>query len=164
MARNLGKNDAHIYFPFRGTKQELKDAFGRRPLNLFDQRMADLIIDQIQPYPGGNDALWSLNRLDNLDKHRLLIPVAGIVALTGVYAEDENRNVFMNITLTVSDDGRLLTPISTGARLHIKNPGQPAIAVMFGTGQCFENESVPKTLSHLIQLTARIVQQLTTIA
>jgi hypothetical protein len=32
-------------------------------------------IDAIKPYKGGNDTLWLLNKLNNIDKHRLLIAV-----------------------------------------------------------------------------------------
>jgi len=30
-------------------------------------------IDALEPYRGGNDALWKLHKLDNVDKHRTLI-------------------------------------------------------------------------------------------
>jgi hypothetical protein len=33
------------------------------------------VIDGFKPYKGGNDALWILNQLNNIDKHRLLITV-----------------------------------------------------------------------------------------
>jgi hypothetical protein len=32
-------------------------------------------IDACRPYKGGNDALWRLHRLNNIDKHRLLVTV-----------------------------------------------------------------------------------------
>ncbi|MBP6884612.1 MAG: hypothetical protein KBC17_02180 [Candidatus Pacebacteria bacterium] len=32
-------------------------------------------IDTMQPYKGANDLLWKLNKLNNIDKHRLLITV-----------------------------------------------------------------------------------------
>ena len=32
-------------------------------------------IDAIKPYKGGNDTLWRLHGLNNIDKHRLLITV-----------------------------------------------------------------------------------------
>jgi hypothetical protein len=36
-------------------------------------------IDAIQPYKGGNDVLWVLNKLNNIDKHRLLLTVGSAV-------------------------------------------------------------------------------------
>jgi len=32
-------------------------------------------IDSLRPYKGGNDTLWRLHRLDNVDKHRLVITI-----------------------------------------------------------------------------------------
>src|SRR5215467_5532663 len=31
------------------------------------------LMDALKPYKGGNDVLWHLSRLNNIDKHRLLI-------------------------------------------------------------------------------------------
>lgn len=33
------------------------------------------VIDKIKPYKGGNDNIWILNRLNNIEKHRLLLTV-----------------------------------------------------------------------------------------
>ena len=37
-------------------------------------------IDALQPYKGGNDSLWKLRRLNNLEKHRLLLTVGSCAA------------------------------------------------------------------------------------
>jgi hypothetical protein len=37
-------------------------------------------IDATKPYKGGNDCLWRLNQLNNIDKHRLLITVGSVMA------------------------------------------------------------------------------------
>jgi hypothetical protein len=36
-------------------------------------------IDQLKPYKGGNDLLWQLHSLNNMDKHRLLLSAASAV-------------------------------------------------------------------------------------
>jgi hypothetical protein len=41
------------------------------------EKVAIHAIDATKPYKGGNDALWRLNRLNNIDKHRLLITAGG---------------------------------------------------------------------------------------
>ena len=33
------------------------------------------MVRETKAYPGGNDGLWALRELDNIDKHRLLIAV-----------------------------------------------------------------------------------------
>lgn len=37
-------------------------------------------IDETKPYKGGNDCLWRLNQLNNIDKHRFLITVGSAMA------------------------------------------------------------------------------------
>jgi len=37
-------------------------------------------IDAAKPYKGGNDCLWRLNQLNNIDKHRFLITVGSVMA------------------------------------------------------------------------------------
>lgn len=61
----------NIYFPIVESEDRLKEAF--------DKRMAGAPVDvwkilgDIKPYKGGNDPLWRLSRLNNIDKHRLLL-------------------------------------------------------------------------------------------
>ena len=44
---------------------------------------AEFILDEIQPYAGGKFKVWELSKLDNIDKHKLLIPTMNISSLTG---------------------------------------------------------------------------------
>jgi hypothetical protein len=52
-------------------------------------------IDAIQPYKGGNDVLWALNKLNNIDKHRLLLTVGS--AVRGV---DVGKMMFQSMAKT----------------------------------------------------------------
>lgn len=72
LAKKAGRDCTDVYFPFAGSKQkfELKDTQGKIQKLHPD---AVLMIQQLHPYKGGNDFLWSLNRLNNLDKHQSLI-------------------------------------------------------------------------------------------
>jgi hypothetical protein len=39
-------------------------------------------IDALKPYKGGNDVLWQLHELNNVDKHRLILTVGSAVRST----------------------------------------------------------------------------------
>lgn len=44
-------------------------------------------VNALKPYSGGNEPLWVLHKLNNLDKHRLLLTVAGDQLFIGEGAE-----------------------------------------------------------------------------
>jgi hypothetical protein len=50
------------------------------------------------------------------------------------------------------------SPISTGAKLHIKDYGKPSIGISFGKGQPLEGEPVIPTLHNLAQLKGGIIE------
>lgn len=78
IALATGKTDPrNASFPFAGTIQDMPHALGRCkdvPSNIHS------LCCGLQPYQGGNEALWALNKLNNTDKHRILRPFG-----TGVF-------------------------------------------------------------------------------
>ncbi|MGD9852471.1 MAG: hypothetical protein AB7T38_14530 [Nitrospirales bacterium] len=75
----MGKNSEgpfnYVYFPF----SENEEKYQKRKLQKLKgakQNVLDLM-DKVKPYKGGNNILWRLHELNNIDKHRLLITVGG---------------------------------------------------------------------------------------
>jgi hypothetical protein len=66
---------ARTQFPICESAKEYADQSPNR-LKGMRQDAVDFI-DATKPYKGGNDELWRLNKLNNIDKHRLLITVGG---------------------------------------------------------------------------------------
>lgn len=155
--RAAGESDTSIYFPFHETRENLVDRIDKGPIKVVFPIIADYILNHIRPHKGGDDALWALNKLDILDKHRLLIPTLSAVALTGVDMHDDHNNTFTNLTLEVTTDGRLLNAIATNSRLQITNYGKPSISIVFGKGQSLEGEAVIPTLRQLSQRVRGII-------
>jgi hypothetical protein len=64
-----------IYFPFGESLNDYMSSDRRR---VIAQASAEAVkrIDALKPYKGGNDLLWQLSRLNNVDKHRLLLTTA----------------------------------------------------------------------------------------
>lgn len=68
------REDIHnIYFPIAGSERayEKKKEKWTEGMSTTAKRK----IDELKPYQGGNDILWRLHKLNNIDKHRLLITV-----------------------------------------------------------------------------------------
>jgi hypothetical protein len=71
-------NPDWIYFPIRNSFKE----YEARKRGKMEGASNDtfLAIDQLKPYKGGNDLLWMLYKLNNVEKHRLLLTVGSQAA------------------------------------------------------------------------------------
>jgi hypothetical protein len=63
-----------VYFPITDDASELEAAIERKIK--FARKEAKDAVRAIKPYKGGNWPLWHLHRLNNIDKHRLLVAAA----------------------------------------------------------------------------------------
>ncbi len=88
-----GKQDMRVAFPFHSTESGLRASFepGRRTcpdcgntrntkasMALIRSSVPDLerlVFEVFQPWEAGNYPLWALNKLDNLQKHQMLVTV-----------------------------------------------------------------------------------------
>jgi len=59
------------YFPIADNAAKYVEQRGRQINGATPQAIS--MIDALEPYRGGNDTLWKLHKLDNVDKHRVLI-------------------------------------------------------------------------------------------
>jgi hypothetical protein len=66
-------NPDWIYFPIRNSLSEYEARKNGKMQGAKPETFA--AIDLLKPYKGGNDLLWSLYRLNNIEKHRLLFTV-----------------------------------------------------------------------------------------
>ncbi len=86
VAQNITISDSdrkQIGFPIIDTDSPTQyEASRKRKVKGMTQAAIDAI-DAAKPYEGGNDCLWGLNQLNNIDKHRLLIAAGAQVAHIG---------------------------------------------------------------------------------
>jgi len=135
-------------------------------------------IDATKPYKGGNDAIWRLHRLNNIDKHRLLVTVgasfrsvnlgphiigemlkAGIAKHLGL--KPGTTIPIPNLHLRPKDN---LFPLKVGSELFIDLPGAEVnpkmnflIDVAFGEPNVCEGEPVLETLKNMSSVVGGIV-------
>lgn len=62
---------SHVYFPIADDRTKYIEQRRRQMKGATPAAIATL--DSLAPYKGGNDDLWRLHRLDNVDKHRVLL-------------------------------------------------------------------------------------------
>jgi hypothetical protein len=82
-----------VSFPIRDTEETSKDESARLGKVKRMRQNAVKMIDDIKPYKGGDDTLWRLHKLNNIDKHRLLFTVVISVRSTNAPVRIIDRTV-----------------------------------------------------------------------
>lgn len=155
----LGATEDSISFPTGKTRNDLIATRQYKAIKTAMPDFADFIADVIKPYQGGDYQLWEIAALDNLDKHRLVIPVVSIQALTNVSAEDDNHNVFDECTFAVGEGG-VLRAVRAAAKMKITDSGVPVANMFFGKGTTVEGRSVIASLAEFSRLTLEAIRAL----
>jgi hypothetical protein len=147
------------YFPINW-ESGLTDSKSQRILERVGPRAKQLIL-RLQPYKGGKgDCLFRLWRINVIDKHRSIVPVAANLA---------------GVTFTLPEGGpplppregarRPMFPLKHGDELSRRAFFEPeynanahfTLQIAFGQGEVFEGESVPAILETFIYLVERII-------
>jgi len=160
----------HVYFPFADTAAEFEARKLRRVKGMRPDAIA--AIDAIKPYKGGNDPLWRLYKLNNVDKHRLLITVGSAFRSVNLGAHmhrmmqqtwSDKAVDIPPIDFYVRPADRLF-PLKVGDELFIDGPDAQAndkmqfvFDVAFGEPQIVEGEPLLETLRELTRLVEEII-------
>lgn len=115
-------------------------------------------IDEVKPYKGGNETIWRLHKLNNVDKHRLLIAVGSAFHsfdFGAIARRDMERLLGAEIpaiSLFMKPADRMF-PLRQGVELFIDVPDAEAnekvqfrFDVAFGEPQVAEGEPLVETL------------------
>lgn len=164
---NRVADTSRIYFPFASDKDKYfsKDTQGK--VDGISATAIDLI-HKTQPYKGGDNNLYGLSKLANIDKHNWLIPVGTIGSVGAI------RNLKItggSVGLIIGGGNRLDEgiPISNlGASGsfsmesldHSKPNFQITGSVAFGDVEVFKGQSIPATLLKLTKLVDGIVESI----
>ena len=130
----------------------------------------------MKPYKGGNDLIWSLHSLNNIEKHRLLLTVGSQAAGVELFhmAHDTMKEVFpqeameafrsMGIFVNPADKG---FPLTEGFELYIgaadeepKKEMQFRFDVGISEAGILEEKSLLKTLKEFHVEVERITNEL----
>jgi hypothetical protein len=167
-------NPSRIYFPIADDAAKY-EARKRERIEGARQQTFDAF-DAIKPYKGGNDLLWVLYRLNNIEKHRLLLTVGAQTGginlgqlmaghLAGTFPPEavaafESMSVFIN----PADKG---FPLTAGFELYIgavdekPNPGQQfRFNVALSEPGIIDGKPLLETINQFITLVEDIVNAL----
>lgn len=152
------------HFPFRETRASLKSTLDKGKVNAADAAVKKFILETLKPYridedtgEEGNIALWAVNKLDNIDKHRKLLVTA---AVSGIRFEKiryvENIVFSDNVFIApVGEDGQIFH-IPRGHILHAEYA--PLVQIRIGEAGVFTGEPLLETLIHLFEAVSKAVE------
>jgi hypothetical protein len=119
-----------VFFPIRDKREALVGSIQKgakkKPI---PQPLYDLIVDQICAYDGGHKTLGALNKLANLDKHRLLIAISGLIGVTLSYRH--GGAIFDNCYFG-SDTGKELYLSIAPGPVQFDSEPKPSLEVIIG--------------------------------
>jgi hypothetical protein len=155
--RRLGRYDDHTKLPFRSTRNELIKAINGALIHQASEAVCDFIVNVIQPYDGGNSALWALNDLNNVDKHRLLLPVLHINVINNIRMQnDRGENHIVDQVMTRGTRfARLDLP---GRNFKIADKGKASVLILFDKGSAREGEAILPTLRQFTEMVTGMVE------
>jgi hypothetical protein len=116
------------------------------------------VLDEIRPYAGGNESIWSIHILDIDDKHRLLLPVIEFGSPQGIEVENEHGKVVKAGTWGTAEKPPYYVPIELG--WHVKNKGKVAVTVLFDEGPAFQFTDIRDMLWAFSIQTVNVIQTL----
>ncbi len=78
-------------FPIYPSQNDLELALREIGIDVSCPKFFKLLVNDIQPYDGGDFALRTVHKLDIRDKHRLLIPVVNYSSIGNIYLKDKDE-------------------------------------------------------------------------
>jgi hypothetical protein len=146
---------SHVYFPIADDRAKYIEQRRRQLKGATPSAIA--VVDSLNPYKGGNDELWLLHKLNNLDKHRVLITAGSAFQSVNIGAHlsremqkhlssspmaDKFANMpLLNLFLRPADR---LFPLKAGDELFIDGPdAEPNESLNFGSRCLSVNKVLP---------------------
>lgn len=154
--RKPGKD---TYFPIRETREKLVNAVDKGEMKFAGREVCRLIIDTIQPYKGGNSALWPLHDTDIVDKHRLLVPVVAITATPLMSIHTAEGGGILNFRIEVPAGGSQGI-FRSATTFKVTTEGKPTFSVFFPEISSFGAKPVIPTLHQLAEVVMGVIDSI----
>ncbi len=160
----------HVYFPIFDSAAEYRAKVHEKVKGM--RKDAIEAIDAVKPYKGGNDTLWRLHKLNNIDKHRFVITVGSAFRSfnLGAHMEKTFESTFPELKgpklppFFIKPADRLF-PLKAGDELFIDGPDSEVnekmefrFDIAFGEPQIVEGEPILPTLHELANHIDALIQ------
>lgn len=132
------------YFPVHKTIEDLKATLKKGKVDTTCLNLFTFIVDEIQPYDGGNPAIWPIRCFANRDKHRLLIPVLAEGHINGIEGQDETGDGWHGSGFSAPQKPPYCSDFADGR--HVTKKGRLTANVIVDDGKFGCRMDIPLTL------------------
>lgn len=155
---NGAANTSGTYFPFTGDENEFKSSQSQGKIKKLHPDAIQMICD-LKPYRGGNDLLWGLGKLANIDKHIQLIAIGNsrIGMQYNFVAHFQAGDVIRPPDTNWLPLDKEITLLTYPAGRQLQGDVKIATDVAFGNIEVFEGEPLIAVMNQLSDLVGRII-------
>lgn len=139
----------NIYFPIARNEQKFIESFEPKQRNNWIReklpKLEAVLVSHIKPWPEGNEMLFNLAKMDNINKHRMIIPILANVAWEGSQYCVSNANGprawYYETTFRLYPGGQVVIA-GPGETVEITIPGTFHASAVFDTDLPFAGQEV----------------------
>ena len=145
-------------FPVVGTLNDLENLLGKENVPT-DSGLHDCMLHKIKAYEDGNEFLWALHKLNNSDKHKLVLPIEFYASINNFEVRRiATGEVIKGGSWGMKTEGKFEFPFHKSEEVH--DPGKMGISVMIGEGMPLKSMDVHECLQVFSHVVVLIVNQL----
>ncbi len=128
VVKPLGGNPAKVTFPFADNEKGFKGEVRAAPLFLTPDLIA--IFDKIEAYEGGaGHNLWAVNKLRNVDKHRLLVTINHLAGIKASWRVGSSTFTDCSILVEAGKQGKAIK--APAANFEFTSEPAPVFQIVF---------------------------------
>lgn len=163
-----------ITFPAHETRDQLIASFRTEPENVGGKTLkigsnaaieravsgfGAFITDTIKPYKGGNDILWAIGKLDNTDKHRLLMPILIPFGVSGLDVSSD-LVIFEDICAPIIENGWIISVDVPASNLKVDKQGSITAEILLHEVGVVENQRALPFLAQMFHSTGKAIDMI----
>jgi hypothetical protein len=145
-------------FPVRKLAEELEGWLTKVGINQTCPNLFKLLLNEVCPYKGGNNAIWPIHKLNNSDKHRLLLPVLSSGSIEDIKVIDENGNTATGWALSESfQRPPYIAHYKPG--IHVQEHGKLTATILVENSEVDYFTIIPETLRDYSTFILRVIER-----
>ncbi|ACB94404.1 hypothetical protein [Beijerinckia indica] len=148
-------------FPVHEERQNLVSPVSEASKRWTLPQIETFIFDKIAPYKAGNELLWQLNRLDNRDKHNLLIVSLGKISFSKLNVTASDGSCISSpsgFTLVVGQEVPLAAVGSPGCKVELDYEIAAPVDIVVNEAGVIESEPLIPTLLKMAEAVNQVVE------